>query len=124
MTLHRDAYDDVVAERDAALTKVAEMEQTTYCAYCAQQFTLDDNAAAKVTEHIYTCDKHPMRDVEQQRDQLRKVLVEIEFIRFPGLDHMGPICPQCGCPQDNQGHNTDCALHAALTATGGKETDD
>ena len=36
----------------------------TYCAYCGAEFPLDDDAASQVSEHIKTCEKHPMRKVE------------------------------------------------------------
>ena len=68
-----------------AEAQVAELEQFTYCAYCNKQFTLDDEAAAKVTEHIYTCGKHPMRDVEQERDRLREALESIST-KLTGLE--------------------------------------
>ena len=38
----------------------------TYCAYCNKEFPCDDEAASAVTNHIYECDKHPMRIVEAQ----------------------------------------------------------
>lgn len=53
-------------------------DNETYCAYCGQRYPLDDKAAALVTEHIYTCEKHPMRIPEAQRDELLRVVVEYE----------------------------------------------
>lgn len=38
-----------------------------YCAYCGEEFPVDDQTA-DVSEHIRTCIKHPMRKVEQERD--------------------------------------------------------
>lgn len=54
--------------------RIAELETTTYCAYCGARFTLDDKAAAQVTEHIYTCEKHPMRQLEAERDTQRELI--------------------------------------------------
>ena len=49
-------------------------EQATYCAYCGERFPLDDHAASAVTEHINTCEKHPMRIPERQQDGLLAAL--------------------------------------------------
>lgn len=50
------------------------VQDATYCAYCGARFHLDDKAATFVTEHIYTCEKHPMRIPERQRDDLLAAL--------------------------------------------------
>lgn len=47
------------------------------CVYCGHQYP-DGTPAAKhasLTEHIKTCDKHPMRDAEQKVERLRNALV-------------------------------------------------
>ena len=52
---------------EALREQLAEALGTTYCAYCGASFPLDaPNSSTLVTEHIYTCPKHPMRDVEKQ----------------------------------------------------------
>ena len=62
--------------RDKALAKLAEAERRlaegtafTYCAYCGMKFAADgEHATDDVSQHICTCHKHPMRQVEAQRD--------------------------------------------------------
>ena len=47
--------------------QLAEALGTTYCAYCGARFILDaPDATTLVTEHIYTCSIHPMRDIEKR----------------------------------------------------------
>lgn len=38
--------------------------QFTYCAYCGRTYPADDVNASAVSEHIRTCEKHPMRKAE------------------------------------------------------------
>jgi hypothetical protein len=42
--------------------KITRLENNIYCAYCGQEFGLGDfdKATKDVTEHIYTCEKHPL----------------------------------------------------------------
>jgi hypothetical protein len=71
-------------ERDAALVEVERlkgelelMRGTTYCAYCSERFELDSpDMTERVTAHILTCPKHPMRAVEAERDALQAELRE------------------------------------------------
>jgi len=49
--------------------RARELETSTYCAYCGEKFLLDDSAATKVTEHIYSCEKHPMREIERRAQE-------------------------------------------------------
>jgi len=51
--------------------KIERLKNDTYCAYCGQKFPLDDEAATAVSEHIHKCTKHPMREVERERDHHR-----------------------------------------------------
>ena len=50
----------------------------TYCAYCGKIFLRDDDAATKISKHIRTCLKHPMRQVEQDRDEARAQLADLK----------------------------------------------
>lgn len=52
----------------------AGMAGGTYCAYCGYRVELDDMAASEVSEHIRSCPKHPMREVEAERDEARAAL--------------------------------------------------
>ena len=145
MTLQQP-YNDVVAERDAALA----LNKRTYCAYCGEEFDIEDDAV-KVTNHIYACNKHPMRDaeaerdaalvdckvfgeqvlmlgkevdtLEQQRDQLRKMLEKIEWVEMSRFSdgkflHQCPVC----LTVTGHEHYSDCELHAALTSSEGGES--
>ena len=53
---------------DALQARIDELETSTYCAYCGEKYPLDDKAASAVSEHIVTCDKHPMRKLEEEWD--------------------------------------------------------
>jgi len=59
------------------LAKVVEenkaLQGTTYCAFCGERFPLDGTAATAVAEHIKTCPKHPMREVEADRNRLDSI---------------------------------------------------
>ena len=58
----------LTAELARLRSRIAELETTTYCAYCGEQYPLDDAAASRVSEHIKTCVKHPMRELEDYWD--------------------------------------------------------
>ena len=72
--IYNRAYEAVMNSMDVKTGK-------TYCAYCGAEYPLDDAAATLVSEHIKTCEKHPMRAVEAE---LRKwqtgEIVGIEFV--------------------------------------------
>jgi len=60
--IYNRAYEAVMNSMDVKTGK-------TYCAYCGAEYPLDDNAAAQVSEHIKTCEKHPMRAVEARAEK-------------------------------------------------------
>jgi len=62
-----DRYGMGLLDAIDALKKEMDL---TYCAYCGESFPMDDDAT-KVSAHIATCPKHPMRDVEAERDALK-----------------------------------------------------
>jgi len=45
------------------------LEDTTRCAHCHAQWRTSDVSAR---EHLSVCAKHPMREVERERDELRE----------------------------------------------------
>lgn len=49
------------------------------CVYCGHQYPQGTPAAgdAVLTDHIRTCDKHPMRSLQQQADRLRNALSQL-----------------------------------------------
>jgi hypothetical protein len=67
-----------MAEEIAELRRENERltaEMDTYCAYCGARFPIDkDGANEAVSAHIQHCEKHPMRAVEQERDEARREL--------------------------------------------------
>ena len=71
----------VEEDRAWLLELVAELQKqlrVTYCSYCGADFPLDDSAAA-VTEHIRTCEHHPMRRVERENLAIRERVRELEY---------------------------------------------
>jgi hypothetical protein len=62
---------EIVAERDEYRTRCL----STYCAFCGEHFPADEDTQGEKTDavqvHIRTCPKHPMREVEAERDRLR-----------------------------------------------------
>lgn len=52
-------------------------EQTITCVYCGHAFPSDTptHGATVLTDHIRTCDKHPLRDAESTIAKLRAALV-------------------------------------------------
>jgi len=62
------ALQEQLAERDG---EVAHMKGHTYCAYCGYEIHGDDGAE-KVSEHIKTCEFHPMRELERNNIRLRE----------------------------------------------------
>lgn len=65
-----DAIQDMLVVLDTA------ERLPTYCAYCGHRVAGDDEAASQISEHIATCERHPMRAVEKDRDEAIKVACE------------------------------------------------
>ncbi len=61
---------DVASQMNSMNVKTGK----TYCAYCGAEYPLDDDAATLVSEHIKTCEKHPMRAVEARAAELQAAL--------------------------------------------------
>jgi hypothetical protein len=72
----KGSYDDAIGEyrleeqdlrkQIAALKDEIDHPKRTYCAYCGFTIEIDDEGATKIGEHIATCEKHPMRQLEEQ----------------------------------------------------------
>jgi len=61
---------------------IKDLETSTYCAYCGERCELDDEAASKISSHIKSCKKHPMRKLEADlRAQLAEKDKEIERLK-------------------------------------------
>ena len=88
-TLLSSEWREAVMEREheieAQKQRVAELEKeleylksVTYCAYCGQEFPLDDEAATKVDEHIQICDAHPLAVAKKRVAELEELLSDRE----------------------------------------------
>ncbi len=55
-------HEQAMKEKDDEINN----PQRTYCAYCGFVVEIDDEGATKIGEHIATCEKHPMRVLEEQ----------------------------------------------------------
>lgn len=79
-----------VAQLEGELAEMRRKYKFTYCAYCGQEFEIDaPNCAGAVGQHIRTCEKHPMRRVEAERDEARQELDSITSLlrqRFPATE--------------------------------------
>lgn len=65
----------IVPELIKRLQEMGEAMKNTRCAYCGEGFVEDSpEHADAVTEHIRTCPKHPMRQLEEEIKQLRSRL--------------------------------------------------
>jgi hypothetical protein len=59
-----------------------------YCDYCGKKFILDGvNDTIQVTDHVYSCEDHPMRRVEAQR----RILLDACRDMVPLLQGIYPI---------------------------------
>ncbi len=76
----------------AAEAKLAQLQGGTYCAYCGHEEPIDGDGE-RIAEHIRTCEKHPMRAIEDRVRELLDLLREVQqkLIRDP--DYAGPMAP-------------------------------
>ena len=87
----KDSLTDWYLEAQAK--KTAEVYQKeydrlatlTYCVYCGATFPLDNEAGAKVTNHIQACEKHPL-NIERAEHQKE---IEKLFILLGDLESLG-----------------------------------
>lgn len=86
----------VFAEKAAALLEA----QSVTCAFCGQEYPRGTprHGDGALAEHIKTCPEHPMRALEQERNELRALLVWT-----------------CEC-----GHTNDCAVAKLICARCGR----
>lgn len=59
------------------LELVAELQTTTYCSYCGQEFPIDDKSAELVTQHIWECQQHPMWELQERVNKYTEIIVEL-----------------------------------------------
>jgi len=58
-----DLYIRYLAKCSNLKAELASIKQLTYCAYCGKEFLIDSDGS-EISEHIKTCEDHPMREVE------------------------------------------------------------
>jgi DNA repair exonuclease SbcCD ATPase subunit len=62
-----------LAEKNAEIADLkAHNNVHTWCAYCGHEIFKDDEAATKISEHIMSCPKHPMRAWERHSEALEE----------------------------------------------------
>jgi len=105
-----DMISKIMLKRDKLQAEVDRLKSMTYCAYCGEEFPIDDDAG-EVSEHIRTCDKHPMREAQATADRrlelLREIIARVSFC---------PIC-MAGYLNDfgTYEHAEDCRLKKELS---------
>ena len=98
-------HDKLEVERDEL--KRYNDKLPTYCAYCGFEVPIDDETALKISEHIATCPKHPIRHVEVERDRLRDGLT----LAMKWLDQVcDPDCEDLRTPEGVEVHDKLAAL--------------
>lgn len=95
-----DEARTIVAALRRAVTAEAKLA-STYCAYCGFTVAVDEDAS-RIAEHIRTCAKHPMRDVEAEVARLKH-----------DLDHADRTLADCEHTLAEQARRIE-ALEAAL----------
>jgi len=79
-TMPSELADAMISQ---AHKKLSSHTEETYCAFCQKAFPLDGTAAEAVTEHIKTCEKHPMRAAEAKIKELEDENAELLKKLFP-----------------------------------------
>jgi hypothetical protein len=51
---------------------------STYCSYCGFRVPIEDEAGTKITEHILTCDKHPINGFKREFERLERIRAAAE----------------------------------------------
>ena len=90
--------DDLRARLAEVERENARLKGKTYCAFCGHEVELDDEAASGIALHLRTCAKHPMREVEAQRDAEKqradRAEATIAKARAASVNDSAP-CPLC-----------------------------
>lgn len=58
----------------AEVSRLRERQTLTYCAFCGEQFPIDNDAGSQVEAHIKVCEKHPMKAVLAENVEFRQRL--------------------------------------------------
>lgn len=68
---------DLVRQQDKEIEQLKD-GSLIYCVYCGREFLIDDQAGAKVTEHVNTCEKHPLFKANQRIKELESVIESLK----------------------------------------------
>ena len=77
MLLER-GYQVAVTRYEKEIADYKAQATLTYCVYCGATFPVDNKAGDKVTEHINTCEKHPLF---QARVRITELEAELSFAK-------------------------------------------
>ena len=116
---HIQAIRELTKERDEAREWVAKLQrknQTLTCVYCGKEYPPGSptHGAPVLTEHIRVCDKHPMREVEAQRDRLHSALAGVIGASSRAeLEGMESVIRSTPAPAEDKAVALD-AIHALL----------
>jgi hypothetical protein len=113
--------ENVKAEADNAelKTEIERRNSKTWCAYCGFEIDIDDEASTKISEHIMSCPKHPIRIYERHsealeaenaalREQLKKMEEAKEY-----KDHEFCKDVECGAFDNGRCHARQCCYRTA-----------
>ena len=109
---NRDAFTDIYNRAyEAVMNSMDVKTGKTYCAYCGAEYPLDDKAAAQVSEHIKTCEKHPMRAAEAEVARLTALSTMKDDALDSYAEFYGRAASLCGLPEDAlPGSETDAII--------------
>lgn len=65
------------AENAELKTEIERRNSKTWCAYCGFEIDIDDEASTKISEHIMSCPKHPIRIYERHSEALEAENAEL-----------------------------------------------
>ena len=79
----QDSREPDVRELKNQIAGYKAQSTLTYCIYCGATFPLDDEAGTKVTEHINSCEKHPLFQARQEvaKARLAGIKEVVEWIQ-------------------------------------------
>ena len=102
-----DLYQSHYKQKVALEIELKEYKGKTYCAYCGYAISMDDTAQL-ISDHIATCEKHPLQTLaqevnklEKERDEARGEIAKTKkYFRKPAH---GPCCTcqRCGHHYDD-----------------------
>jgi len=64
-------------EIDQLRAELKDAKEHMWCAYCGQEFHADDAKIGALSKHIASCEKHPMRKLENDYKIIREALIAL-----------------------------------------------